>query len=220
MKQRFARALIADENPLFAAGLEAVLKQHPSVGDIRIADSERCLMTKLREDSGFDLLLAADGLLGRPSGASIPRIVAENPGMSLVVLSDRSERVDAFAYLGAGAHGVINKMNSVTELHKAVSLVLAGHIYLPAAIRTPASAPARIAPPQHDAIPLTHRQNEILELVAIGKSNKEVARLLGIAEATVKVHLGTIYRHFGVHNRTSAVAHVHRMLTAPRAAHT
>lgn len=113
-----------------------------------------------------------------------------------------------FTLLGCGVHGIIPKTLAAADVHKAFDLVASGLIYVPADIcdTSVAAIPDRRARRATGADRLSVRQVEVLRLAAKGSSNKEIARHLSIAEATVKVHLGAAFRNMGVNNRARAVA--------------
>jgi len=89
-------------------------------------------------------------------------------------------------------------------------VVADGGIYLPPAMRQSQSAQGTIAPTP-PAIPLTVREREVLQGVCAGEPNKTIARRLAISEATVRAHLGAVFRALGVSNRTQAALAARRL---------
>jgi DNA-binding NarL/FixJ family response regulator len=69
--------------------------------------------------------------------------------------------------------------------------------------------------PSHLEQELTERQSDVLRLLALGRSNREIGQLLHIAEGTVKVHVNAAFRVLGVHNRVSAAAAIRKRLDSP-----
>jgi DNA-binding NarL/FixJ family response regulator len=106
-----------------------------------------------------------------------------------IVLCANSRRVD----------GVILKESSVAELYAAIAHIRTGHAVMPARWR---------AVP--DTVALTPRHVDVLELVAQGYSNEEIAQQLGLRPNTVKFHISEIFRRLGVRNRIEAIAQVDR----------
>jgi DNA-binding NarL/FixJ family response regulator len=199
-------SLVAAPNQFVVAGIEALLREHPLIGLVSAVVDPQALMNALRADTGIGLLFVDDEMFADDQYNAVANIVSKNPTLSVIVMSDIADRAKVFGYLAAGANGFIVKSGSRADLHTAVSVVLSGRIYVPAAF---SSVPPKAQPSQnivHGECGLTFRQEQIMQLVASGLSNKEIARKLGIAEATVKVHLATIFKRFGVHNRTGAVA--------------
>ena len=113
----------------------------------------------------------------------------------VLVLSASEDAGDAQRVLSHGAHGYCVKSASHETLTAALQQVLRGEVYLP-----PMLWQARPPPPG----PLTERQLEVLHRLAEGLPNKRIAAELGVAEQTVKVHVGAIFRALGVANRTQA----------------
>jgi DNA-binding NarL/FixJ family response regulator len=208
-------SLIADKNQFFAAGLETALDQNPSVGRVHSVYSRDALFTCLQSTQGFNLLFVCAEILSDDWHADITQLTSNYPALSIIIMSDYADRAQIFSFLASGAHGFFRKSDSKSELQMAVSVVLRGRVYLPSEI--PVHPSISTSANSSDNADLTSRQNQVLDLVAAGYSNKEIARKLNIAEATVKVHLAAIFRQFGVHNRTGAVAHIHSMAGAMRA---
>ncbi len=100
----------------------------------------------------------------------------------------------------AGATGYVLKDSRPDDLLAAVRAAADGHVPLDPRVAA-ALLPNRDAPPAEQ---LSEREKQVLRLVAAGLANKQIARRLGIAESTVKVHTGNIFRRIGVTDRTSA----------------
>jgi DNA-binding NarL/FixJ family response regulator len=129
------------------------------------------------------------------------RIVAENPGVAVVVLTSFSDRDQILEALDAGAIGYLLKDAEPEELEKALRAAARGEAPLdPRAGRALLSAREAASP--LDA--LSEREREVLALVASGMPNKLIARELEISEKTVKTHLTSVFRALGVTDRTQA----------------
>ena len=116
-----------------------------------------------------------------------------------MVLSGSADPAASELALAAGAMGFIPKSSPTAILVQTLKLVLAGGVYAPSASRL--TDPSRAA----GNAALTSRQQAILEQLAAGCANKQIAQALGISEATVKARVSAIFRAFGVSNRTQAV---------------
>jgi DNA-binding NarL/FixJ family response regulator len=103
--------------------------------------------------------------------------------------------------------GVLLKESSVRELREAVAHIVTGHAVMPARWR---AMPAQVE--------LTARQGEVLELVALGYSNEEIADRLGLRPNTVKFHISEIFRRLGVRNRIEAATRLSELERGSRAA--
>jgi DNA-binding NarL/FixJ family response regulator len=123
------------------------------------------------------------------------------------VLSDRDDRAGILECLTSGANGYVLKSTSMSQLLRAMEIVLHGGVFAPAAL---AASPPPPAPAESQVSPLlahlTDRQIEVFQLLAEGCSTKTIARRMGLAIGTVKVHLAAIYRVLGAHSRVEALA--------------
>jgi DNA-binding NarL/FixJ family response regulator len=160
----------------------------------------------------------------------------------VVVLSAEESPDEMRAVLAAGALGFVPKRQPASVMLKAIELVLSGGAYVPmealsllgtreavaqtapgnttsapaaAALTEPIAQVAALQPHQQHLLEnLSPRQQDIMRLVHRGWTNKMIARELGVAEGTVKVHLSVIFRALGVHNRSTAIAVINGWLEA------
>ena len=207
-------ALLVDEHPLW---LDAVSRVLESI-DVHVVGATTApddALSLLRDHSPG---LVAVGLDGHESGIDaltfLERARELRPDARIVVLSayrddDRIENA-----LAAGAVAYVVKTVQAEDLAYAMRQAFAHSVFVAAA----RPAPRTWAPPaqRHLPVGVTQREAEILRLVAEGHSNADVARMLWIAEQTVKFHLSNIYRKLNVSNRTEASrwAQLHGLLTA------
>ncbi len=130
--------------------------------------------------------------------ATTRRIRREHPHVHVVVLTSFSDRGRIEAALDAGAVGYLLKDATPDELESAIRAAARGESPL-------APKVAKVLVMRDEStVKLSAREIEVIEYVAAGMSNKSIARKLGIAEATVKAHLTSIFRAIGVENRTQA----------------
>ena len=150
------------------------------------------------------------GMQGFAGPQEITRMRLLRPDAQVVVLSASDSRKDILEALSAGAHGYIVKSQNMDQLVERLRHVLSGEIYVPAVLAdllpgpVEATASDRGAQPEQKA--LSSRQREVLKGLVEGKSNKEIARALNVAEGTVKIHLAALFRVLGATNRAHAVA--------------
>ena len=153
---------------------------------------------------------------GEPNGIELTaKAVARVPSLKVIVLTsdDDPRQIDAAFRAGAVAYVV---KTAAAELRAVIQQVFSDSIFLPSLLPAPAAEATTTAPPPR-AIPvvptgaqkiggidLTPREVEILQLVAQGLSNAELADRLWVSEQTVKFHLSNVYRKIGVQNRTAA----------------
>ena len=131
------------------------------------------------------------------------------PGARLVALGSRLDDAYVEEVLDAGALGYLPKSHSDTVARGVLRLVLSGGSYRPYSSPRPLAQSDKAQTPQvrqslHE-FGLTDRQIEVLSLAAQGKSNPVIARHLGIAEGTVKLHMSAIFKALEVQNRSEAV---------------
>jgi DNA-binding NarL/FixJ family response regulator len=137
---------------------------------------------------------------GLDGAAATRLLLARVPAARVVALTSFSDRQCVTDVLAAGATGYVLKDARPGELLAAVRAAADGHVPLDPR-GAAALLPAREAAP---ADQLSDREQQVLRLVAAGLANKQIARRLGIAESTVKVHTSSIFRRLGVTDRTSA----------------
>lgn len=201
------RVVVADNHPLCRAGLASLISDHFEVGELVQASDFAHTLAAIARASSTTMVTVNMNLPGMNGVAGLRKLRADHPSLLLVVVAESRERELVLDALCAGVHGYVLKATPVVEMARAFETILAGHIYVPplvSDVTARASATAVVAPTSSAA--LTDRQFEVLKLVAAGRSNKEIARSLFIAQGTVKVHITAAFRALGVHNRVSAAA--------------
>lgn len=206
------RILVADDHALFREGLRYILKDLSD--DVEVIEAEtRAEASRILEDGQtVDVVLMDLNMPGMDGLGSLKEFVECFPDKQVVVLSASEERSDVRRALGFGAKGYIPKSSSREVMVSALRLVLSGGTYLPPFLLQDgpeSAASGASAATNGDAgagnAGLTPRQQEVLNCLALGKSNKEIARQLGLAEGTVKIHIAGILKALKVNNRTQAV---------------
>lgn len=200
--------LIADDHPLCRAGLTTIFRRDLGVPDLWEARDFPTALAKMTAHASIGLITVDLDLPGLRAGAGLRDLRMKFPDVRVVVVAADRDRERVLDSLCAGVHGYIPKDLPVDEMLVALRMVLAGQIFVPALVSDLAArkehGPGDDAA-AHDGA-LTDRQLEVLNLLAAGRSNKEIARALHIAEGTVKVHIAAAFRMLGVHNRVSAAA--------------
>jgi DNA-binding NarL/FixJ family response regulator len=206
-------ALLVDQHPLWLDTVEQVVARADV--DVVAKVTSTATAEELLSETPLDLLVTGIKMPATEiDGIGLVRRARELvPEIKTIVLSmyEDGEHIDAA--FAAGADAYVLKTAHPDDLTSAVrqafthSIFLAGH--RPLHVRQPLGA--------GDAPGLTRRELEILQLVAEGHSNAQVARMLWVTEQTVKFHLSNIYRKLGVSNRTEASrwAQLHGLLGAP-----
>ncbi len=210
------KIFLADDHPLYRMALSGLLSQLDEQVDV----SDCCNYDELKEalrqaDVKPDLILLDLSMPGMVFEESIPELKKSYPDIALIVVSGTEDRSDMSKVLNLGAEGFIPKSATREVLLSAVRLVLSGGKYIPAQIfagddRSETTVNLNKAPDsatnnESNAASLTKRQRNVLDLMAKGLSNREIAKSLELAESTVKVHITAIFRILGVSNRTQAV---------------
>lgn len=189
--------LIVDDHPIMRVGIAAILNGQPGmrvVGQAGTAAEAVKLFTSFRPAITLMDLRLPD----RNGVDAIREIRRIAPEARIVVLTTYEGDEDIHQALEAGARGYLIKGMSHTALVQALRRVHAGHSFLPHVIAETLSA--RV-PGSH----LSHREQEVLQLMFAGKSNREIAQKLAIKEATVKSHVSVILMRLNVEDRTQAV---------------
>ena len=220
MKVRPSRvAVLFDRHPLWLEAVERVLNSL-EIEVVGKALNAAEALEQVREHRPDVLIGEVNGGNGVEGLDLLRRARELDPGLKVIVLSasDDPQRINgAFA---AGAVAYVVKTAHPDDLASAVRQALDRSVFLPEAQPVVSAAPTRQQ--EHDAPILTRREHEILQLVAEGHSNAELARMLWVTEQTVKFHLSNIYRKLGVPNRTGASrwAQVNGLLSASKPAAT
>ena len=140
------------------------------------------------------------------------RIRADHPGTKVVVLTTYSDDESILGALQAGALGYLTKDATRAEIGRAVLAAAAGQAVLDPAVQQRLLSAAVRAPasqPDHDPDELTPRESDVLRLIAEGKSNREIARVLFVSEATVKTHVNRIFAKTGSRDRSQAIRYAY-----------
>ncbi len=200
--------VIIDPLTLFRRGLALLVRQwHPSTTVFDASDISQATIgmgIRLRPE----LVLVDSILASRWNFAGLIQLLGRLPSTPIILLADELDTVIAAGAIEIGARGYVCKAASEDVLRHALALAASGEIYLPReCLRNVAGTPAVVEPPGVPGSPLqrlTFRQREVLSHLAHGRSNKEIARCLGLLESTVKVHVKTILKKLAATNRTQA----------------
>jgi len=192
-------ALIADDHDLFRQGLVRALSE--KVDDLALleANSMQSARRIIQEyHQKLDLVLLDHCLPDGKGLELLKEIQLLYPLLPIAMLSAREDYILMQESIDAGAVGFLPKSTTTAILLGAINLLLSGGIYIPPNLYQ-MSQQAETAT---TTFMLTTRQEEVLQLVSCGCSNKEIAYRLNIAEATVKAHVTVILRSRGVDSRS------------------
>jgi DNA-binding NarL/FixJ family response regulator len=211
---RVIRVLIADDHPVVRQGLRTFLDLQDDLdvvgeaadGAEAVALVESLVPDVLLLDLKMPVLDGLGTLLRLGEGGPFPRVL---------VLTSVSDREDVAPAMRAGAAGFLYKDVEPAALVQAIRAVHGGQILL-----APEAAEAMLsglpgpsgpaAPASGHMTSLTDREREVLTLIASGRSNREIARELTVAEKTVKTHVSNVLMKLGVQDRTQAALYAVR----------
>jgi DNA-binding NarL/FixJ family response regulator len=200
------RVVIADDHPMFRYGLNAVLSNQPGIDVVgEAADGQQLL--SIVHGTSPDVVIT-DLTMPHLSGAeAAARLLAIQPGLAILILTMHQDDESLFAAMRAGARGYLLKDADHTEITAAIQAVALGEaVYGPGIAQriigffssSRGDYAARAFPE------LTDRERVILELLAQGSANRDIANRLQITEKTVRNHLSSVFLKLQVNDRTAA----------------
>ncbi|MGM9491746.1 response regulator [Ideonella sp. YS5] len=205
------RLLVVDDHTLFRRGLIALLSLDGEalevVGEAANASEAQRRAAELQPD----LILLDNHLPGVRGIEALPDLQRAAPRAKVLMLTVSEDEDDLAAALKAGASGYVLKTIEGDALVEAIQRCVRGESVVSPELTTKligalrsASQPELVAPPVDPLSALSPREREIVQLVANGLSNKEIARSLDITEATVKIHVQHLLRKLNLKSRVQA----------------
>jgi two-component system, NarL family, nitrate/nitrite response regulator NarL len=205
------RLLVVDDHTLFRRGLVALLAGDASllvVGEAGDAGEAVRRAAELQPN----LILLDNHLPGASGIQSLPALKEAAPDARVILLTVSEDEEDLRAGLRGGARGYLLKTIEGADLSRAIHRVMDGEPVvspemtgkLIAAVQAGPAAPVTPAPVDDAMAQLSAREQQVLQQIALGASNKEIARHLSIAETTVKIHVQHILRKLGLSSRVQA----------------
>lgn len=196
------KLLLVDDHTLFREGIRHMLNALSESTCILESGNGPQALEIASQHPDLDLVLLDLNLPG-PNGQDIlQQFSSLHPTLPVVIISASEKPTDIQRALSNGAMGYIGKGFSSEVMLSAIRLVLAGEIYTPTSLLNASQQPGLSQP---NIYSLTERQRDVLKLMDRGYANKLIADELTISEATVKMHITSIFRTLGVSNRTQAV---------------
>jgi DNA-binding NarL/FixJ family response regulator len=194
------RILVTDDHPVVRAGLSGMLSGEPDfevVGEAQNGTEAVAFVGELKPD-----VVLMDLRMPEMDGVTaIGHIKSDHPDVHILVLTTYESDADILRAIETGATGYLLKDTPREELFGAIRTVAQGQS--PLAPGVAARLMQRVRDPEEEG--LSTREIEVLELVAHGTSNKEIAKQLWVSETTVKSHMLHIFDKLGVTDRTAAV---------------
>jgi len=201
--------LVVDDHLIVRKGVRALLMDAENITVVgEAADGEEAVAEARRLQPQVILM---DLKLPRLDGVeAIRAILAEQPNVGVVVLTGADADEQILAAVEAGALGYLAKTAERESFLLAISRVARGELWLPP--RLTRKLLGHLKPrPSAPAEPLTGRETSVLNLLAKGRTNQQIAQELNIAEATVRTHVSHILDKLGASNRVEAALHALRV---------
>lgn len=215
------RVLLADDHDLFRQGVRRLLEGSPDlevVGEARTGQDTVRLVEELAPD-----IVLLDISMPALSGIDAARLIkTASPRTGIIILTVHADEEFLFEAIKAGAMGYLLKDASADEVVRAIHVIYGGEGLLApsmaAKVMREFARTREVTDLARVLTPLTHREVEILQQVAAGLANKEIAHKLSISERTVKNHLSNIMEKLHVNSRTQAAVYALRSGLVPPAA--
>jgi DNA-binding NarL/FixJ family response regulator len=214
------RILVVDDHALFRVGIANILGREPDFEIVGEADDSRSAVDRAIETSPNVILM--DLSLPSPGGIeTTQRIKRELPSTSIIVLAVSEDEDALFDAIKAGAAAFILKDVGPDDLVTIIRRVVSGEYLINDKVFAKPSVASRVLKEFRELAvygqeaapifaPLSPREVEILDNIAQGMTNKQVAYALSISEQTVKNHMSSILRKLSVNDRTQAVVYAMR----------
>jgi len=215
------RVLLIEDNRVVRDGLAALLDAQPDFKIVAAAEEPDAALRQVRETKPHVVLV--DAALGNHDSRSVVKSVRKAaPEARVVVVDPPPTEEDVVEFVQAGATGFVVKDATIDDLVTTVRSAAAGADVVPTPLTgvllsyIAKRTVGRRAPAVSDDVRMSRREREVIELIAEGLSNKEIAVRLHIATDTVKSHVHNILEKLSLHNRLQIAAHAHGLRPDPK----
>lgn len=197
------RVVIADDHWSVREGLKFMLSEHDSIEVVAEAEDGESLIALL-EDIEADVVLLDVNMPGMGGLDALAQIKASTPDLGAIMLTMHDKAVYVNRAVELGADGYLLKSAGRDEVIRALEVVAGGGAYIQGELT--GTIIDRAATGDSGVPRLSRRELQVLTRVAKGEENKQIARGLGISEATVKTYLKSVFNRLDVRSRAEAVA--------------
>lgn len=214
--------MVIDDNRLVREGLKALLDAQPDLKVVATAEDPTDGMRHVRELTPHVVLLDATMDNGDTS-RFVQTIRSTSPTARVIVMDLLAGPEDVIEFVKAGANGFVMKDATLDDLVRTIRSVAQGADVVPSALtgtllsHIAQHVVARPIPGVEQAVRMTKRERQIMDLIAEGLSNKEIAQRLNIATYTVKSHVHNILEKLALHSRLQIAAYTHKAGGLPAA---
>ena len=199
------RVVLADDHETVRHGLKLLVNGQPDMEVIGEAGDGRTAVSRINEL--HPTVAVVDVSMPEVNGLAATRDIRRlSPETAVVALTRYDDEAYVQELMAAGALGYVLKQSASRQLLDAIRAAARGHRYLDAALGTRVSgALAKVAPQAPPRSRITGRETEVLRMMALGHSNKEIATAMNIAVKTVEVHKANAMRKLGLRGRIDVV---------------
>ena len=203
------RVFLCDDHTLFRQGVKKLLELEPDIEIVGQAGNGQEMLDMLKKASP-DVILMDIGMPKMDGVTATQKVKKMSPRVKVIILTVYEDEPHIFQAIKAGAMGYLLKDVSIDELIEAIRMVCKGEALIQPVIATKILKEftlldkRQIKEGDKFYSDLTEREKEILRLIALGGTNKEIAQKVGITEKTVKNHISSIFQTLHVNNRTQA----------------
>jgi DNA-binding NarL/FixJ family response regulator len=194
------RVLVADDHAMVLEMFEQFLSNLPDIQPQTAPDLDAALEL-IDAEGPFDLVLVDLNMPGMNGVSGLGKALERNAGHPVGILTSNPSQHVVYETLSLGGAGIVLKTESLKNLTNVIRFMLNGGRYVPVELIAPQPTKA----PEKSNSNLSEREMTVLALLSEGQANRDIGEALGLAEATVKMHVKSICTKLGAKNRTQAV---------------
>ena len=195
------KILIADDHALFRDNLALFLSELQPQSVVLQVSSYPLMLKLLKKEQNIDMVVLDLDMKGVEALKTIYDLKSISDDLKIVVISTSEDILQIKKIILSGVDGYILRRTDFSNIKEAFEQIFQDRKYIPEALKDIENENLG----KISGKPLTNRQSQVLDLIAQGKSNKQIAYEMGVSEATVKLHINALLRSLKVNNRTQAV---------------